>query len=188
MEKRFWYTLMAVAAVLGGLWIFASRVPDSKEETAGRGIEAAPRTGFMAPDFTMTTLDGSTVRLSELRGHPVLINFWASWCGPCRSEMPHIQAAHETHSGDGLIVLGVNQRESPTDVARFVEEFNLTFAIPLDSDGAASGSYQARALPTSFFVDADGIIRGTFTGPMSAGHIQSFLEGIMPESAAESEG
>ncbi len=188
MEKRFWYGLMVVAAVLGGLWIFASRVPDSQQKTAGRDVETAPRTGFLAPDFALTTLDGSTVRLSELRGNPVLINFWASWCGPCRSEMPHVQAAHENHSRHGLIVLGVNQRESPPAVARFVEEFNLTFAIPLDSDGAVSRSYQARALPTSFFVDGDGVIRGTFTGPMSAGHIESLLDGILPEGAAESEG
>jgi peroxiredoxin len=188
MEKRFWYGLIAVAAMLGGVWILASRVPEAQEGILDTSLETAPRKGFLAPDFTLTTLEGDTVRLSDLRGQPVLINFWASWCGPCRSEMPHIQAAHETHSKDGLVVLGVDQMESPPAVARFVNEFNLTFLIPMDSDGKVSRAYQARGLPTSFFVDADGIIRDTFTGPMSAGHIESLLDGILSERASESEG
>ena len=92
----------------------------------------------MAPDFTLATLDGGSIQLSDLRGQPIFINFWASWCGPCRAEMPHIQAAYETYSDDGLIVLGVDQLESPPPVAQFVDEYSLTFPIPLDSDGDVS--------------------------------------------------
>jgi peroxiredoxin len=178
-DKRFWYGLTAVAIVLGGFWILTSRVPQNQDSVVNGGVETAPRKGFLAPDFSLTTLDGSTVRLSDLRGQPVLINFWASWCGPCRAEMPHIQAAFEDHADDGLVVLGVDQLESPPSVAQFVEQFQLTFPIPLDADGEVSAAYQARALPTTFFVDADGIIRDTFTGPMSSGLIQSKLETIL---------
>jgi cytochrome c biogenesis protein CcmG/thiol:disulfide interchange protein DsbE len=178
-DRRFWYGLIAVAVVLGGIWILASRVPESRGSMASEGLETAPRKGFLAPDFSLTALDGSTVRLSGLRGRPVLINFWASWCGPCRAEMPHIQAVFEAHSDEGLVVLGVDQLESPPAVARFVDEFDLTFLIPLDSNGKVSAAYQARGLPTSFFVDADGIIRDTFTGPMSPGFIESKLEEIL---------
>ena len=187
-EKRYWYAIIIIAAALGGVWIVASRVPQNQDDVFDTGLEAVPRKGFSAPDFTLTTLDGATVRLSDLRGKAVLINFWASWCGPCRAEMPHIQAAYEKHTNDGLVVLGVDQAESPATVARFVDEFGLTFPIPLDSDGQVSAAYQARALPTSFFVDAEGVIRDTFTGPMTSGHIESMLEGILPDSTAENGG
>lgn len=184
-DKRFWYGLMAVALVLGGLWIGASRVPQSSAATASAEGQSAPRTGFMAPDFGLTTLEGETVQLSELRGQPVLINFWASWCGPCRVEMPHIQAAFETHRERGLVVLAVNQLEPAPPIANFVDQFGLTFPVPLDSDGQVSRTYQVRGLPTTFFVDAEGVIRDTFTGPMSAGLLESKLNLILP-AATES--
>jgi peroxiredoxin len=183
MDKRYWYGIIALAAVLGTAWIFASRVPDPGATgiTDSDRAETAPRSGFLAPDFELPTLDGGTIQLSELRGKPVLINFWASWCGPCRSEMPHIQAAYENHSQRGLVVLAVDQMESSNSVSRFVKEFGLTFPIPLDRDGTVSAVYQARGLPTSFFVDPDGVIRATFTGPMSSGFIESKLEEIIPQ-------
>jgi peroxiredoxin len=180
-DRRFWYGLITLAALLGSVWILASRVPPPESDAVAEAMAAAPRKGFLAPDFALTTLDGAIVRLSDLRGKPVLINFWASWCGPCRSEMPHIQAAYEAHTGEGLVVLGVDQMESSRAVAQFVEEFDLTFPIPIDTDGAVSAIYQARGLPTSFFVDVDGIIRAMFIGPMSSGFIESTLEEILPQ-------
>lgn len=177
-DKRLWNILMATALMLGGVWILASRVPESKVAGAVEGLVAAPREGFLAPDFNLTALDGTTVRLSDLRGKPVLINFWASWCGPCRVEMPHIQSAFITHADEELVVLAVNQLESPPVVAQYVQEHTLTFPIPLDSDGKVSALYKARALPTTFFVDAEGIIRDMFTGPMSSGLLESKLESL----------
>jgi len=180
MDKRYWHGIIALAAILGSAWIVASRVPGPGDNATSAGPGIAPRKGFLAPDFELATLDGGIVRLSELRGNPVLINFWASWCGPCRTEMPHIQAAYENHARNGLVVLGVDQMESPGSVSRFAEEFGLTFPIPMDSDGEVSAVYQARGLPTSFFVDPDGVIQATFTGPMSSGFIESKLEEIVP--------
>lgn len=180
VDKRYWYGIITLAAILGSVWIFASRVPESGDSTTSDGPETAPRKGFLAPDFELATLNGGTVRLSDLRGKPVLINFWASWCGPCRTEMPHIQTAYENHAQDGLVVLGVDQMESPNSVSRFAEEYGLTFPIPMDSDGEVSAVYRARGLPTSFFVDPGGVIQATFTGPMSSGFIESKLEEIVP--------
>jgi cytochrome c biogenesis protein CcmG/thiol:disulfide interchange protein DsbE len=178
---------MALALLLGGFWILESRLPQSRAALGRSDTVAAPRAGFPAPDFTLGTLDGSTVQLSELRGQPVLINFWASWCGPCRVEMPHLQAAYQAHRDAGLIILGVNQMESPPAISRFVAELGLTFPIPMDAQGRASATYQARALPTSFFVDADGIIRDVFTGPMSSGLLESKLDLILEKPSATGE-
>lgn len=187
-DKRFWYGLITVALVLGGIWILAWRVPDPQSGVSGEGPETAPRKGFLAPDFALKTLDGASVRMSDLRGQSVLINFWASWCGPCRVEMPHIETAYAAHTDDGLIILGINQSESPRPVAQFVDEFGLTFPIPMDTDGKVSAAFQVRALPTSFFIDAQGVIRDTFTGPMSSGLIESKLELILSTRASGGEG
>jgi cytochrome c biogenesis protein CcmG/thiol:disulfide interchange protein DsbE len=187
-DRRFWNGLLVIAFFMGGVWILASRVPDSQTGVIAGGSAVAPQTGFLAPNFTLTTLDGSSVTLNDLQGTPVLINFWASWCGPCRSEMPHIQTVYKAHRDDGLVVLGVNQLESLPTVAAFVQEFDLTFPIPLDQSGEVSAVYRARALPTSFFVDADGVVRDVFTGPMTKGLLESKLEAILNSATSEGGG
>jgi cytochrome c biogenesis protein CcmG, thiol:disulfide interchange protein DsbE len=182
-HKRFWYGLIAAALLLGGSWILATRVnPDSDTDA---GLSVAPRKGFLAPDFTLSLLDGDEIRLSDLRGQPVLINFWASWCRPCRAEMPELQAAASQHADVGLVVLGVNQLEPLSDVSSFVQELALTFPIPLDMEGKVSAAYQVRGLPTSFFVDAEGVIRDAFTGPLSTGLLESKLETILTPTDAD---
>jgi thiol-disulfide isomerase/thioredoxin len=113
---------MALTVLLSIAWILMSRVPGPIDPTAA---PPAPRAGFRAPDFTLTTLDGETVTLSDLRGQPVLINFWATWCPPCRAEMPAIQAAYEQYAAQELVVLGVDMAESPQTVAGFVQESSL---------------------------------------------------------------
>ena len=183
-DERFWYGVMAVAILLGGVWIWVSRVPTSESAAASSESTTAPQKGFLAPDMDLMTLDGDQIRLSDLRGQPVLINFWASWCGPCRAEMPHFQAAYEAHADEGLVVLAVNQMEAPGTAASFAKEFGLTFPVLLDSRGDVSEIYKVRGFPTSFFVDVDGVIRYLFTGPMTGGLIESKLEKILPDKAA----
>jgi thiol-disulfide isomerase/thioredoxin len=125
------------------------------------------------------------VQLSELRGQPVMINLWASWCPPCRAEMPAIEKVYQAYKDRGLVVLAVNTtfQDNEADAAAFVREFGLTFLIPLDRDGSVSKRYQLRGLPSTFFVDRNGIIRSVVIGgPMSEALIQSKVEELLKET------
>jgi cytochrome c biogenesis protein CcmG/thiol:disulfide interchange protein DsbE len=167
-----WFLAMALLFVLGGAWIGVSRVPATVDPTT-----EAPQVGFLAPDFTLTTLAGDAVTLSELRGKPVVLNFWATWCPPCRAELPHFQAAHEAYGGDAVI-LAVDEQESRQQVAAFANQFGLTFPIPLDADGRAGIAYRVRAYPTTFFIDADGVIRRVIRGTTTRAVLDSTLAGM----------
>ena len=138
----------------------------------------------MAPDFTLKTPTGETVTLSQLRGHPVLINFWAAWCGPCKSEMPAIQATYDLHRNAGLVVLGVNQGESKDEVTAFAQANHLTFTMLLDGDGKVGDAYQVKAIPASFFVNSDGTLRETHVGSMESAEIEVIVGAQLALAAA----
>ena len=172
--------LITAVLALGGVWTFLSRVPPSA--TTGGAPPPSPREGFSAPDFTLDLLGGGQQTLSDLRGKAVMVNLWASWCPPCRAEMPAIEKVYQAFQAQGLVVLGVNTtfQDSESDVAAFVEEFGLTFPILLDREGGVSRRYQMRGLPSTFFIDRQGIIRTVVIGgPMSEAVIQSKVEDLL---------
>jgi len=174
-----WFPVMGATLALGLAWIWASAVPATA--TTG-GLIPSPREGFLAPDFTLELLGGGQVTLSELRGKGVVINLWASWCPPCRAEMPAIQRVYEKTRERGLEVLAVNTtfQDSERAAADFIQELGLTFPVPLDRSGTVSRQYQLRALPSTFFVDREGIIRKVIIGgPMSEATIQTAVEDIL---------
>ncbi len=147
----------------------------------GSATEYGPEIGNLAPDFTLTGLDGQEVSLSDFRGRPVLINFWASWCGPCRLEMPFLQAVHEKWAGKGLVVLGVNIQEDRVIVEKFVESTGLTFPILLSPGSRVPLSYNVRGIPATFLIDADGVIRDIKIGAfLGVREIESKLGKIIP--------
>lgn len=145
-------------------------------------VASVIREGSAAPGFTLKTLDGGTVSLSDYLGRPVFINFWASWCGPCRTEMPAIIAAYAAHKDAGLEVLAVNatQLDLLDDVKAFVAEFKMPFAVLLDEDNHVIESYSIPGLPSSVFVDARGIVRGVNVGPMTPDVIEKYLADVLP--------
>jgi len=122
------------------------------------------RIGGRAPDFELNSLDGQTISLSDFRGKPVLLNFWASWCGPCVFEMPFLQEIYDEWSGKGLILLAVNIGESSSKVKEFLQKHNLSLPVLLDTKKVAAQKYNIAAIPTTFFIDKDGIIREIFLG------------------------
>jgi peroxiredoxin len=137
-----------------------------------------PRVGAMAPDFQLSTFDNRIVRLSDLRGHPVLINFWATWCGPCRIEMPAIQSRFAESAPD-LKVLAVNLEETPAQIETFARELSLEFDLLVDPEGAVNGKeYYVRAYPSSFFIDRSGVIQVIHLGLMTESQLDDYLERI----------
>jgi peroxiredoxin len=141
-------------------------------------LETAPQAGALAPDFALQTIDGRQVRLSDFRGRPVLINFWATWCGPCRLEMPGIQAKFEEHAPE-LVVLAVDFDEPANAVRSFSDELGLTFDVLLDPGGEVNSQvYRVRGYPSSFFVDEDGVIRVVQIGLMTEGQLEDYLNEV----------
>ena len=152
--------------------------------TSESNVQTAVREGNTAPDFSLETLDGKKVRLADLRGKPVLINFWATWCPPCRNEMPEIQAAYEKYTDKGLVVLAVDftVQDKLTDVKSYIQELKLTFPILLDDTGDVSaGLYGMIGLPTSFFIDPDGTLRRIQIGAIPPEKLDEFLAEILPK-------
>jgi cytochrome c biogenesis protein CcmG/thiol:disulfide interchange protein DsbE len=178
-RKITWLGLMAILLALGVAWIAASRVP-VEEALARSDRPPAPGAGFAAPDFSLETRDGETMALADLRGQAVLLNFWATWCPPCRAEMPAIQRVYDKYRDQGFTVLAVDVGEGNAQVAAFVDERDLTFPILMDGDGAVSLRYQVRAMPSTFFIDQDGLIREvTLGGPMSEAFIESQVRELL---------
>jgi thiol-disulfide isomerase/thioredoxin len=172
---------MAVLLVAGAAWTWATRAP----EAAGGRIPS-PREGFPAPDFALETPGGEPVRLADLRGRVVVVNLWASWCAPCRAEMPALEALYAANRERGLVVVGLNSTYQDDEAAalRFAADLGLTFPIVLDRDGAVSGRYRLRALPSTFFVDRAGVIRSVVIGgPMSPAVLESQVEALLREGA-----
>ncbi len=173
--------LMAAVFVLGSAWIFATR---PVEGAVTGGAIPSPREGFAAPDVDLELLDGARVRLSDLRGQVVVLNVWASWCPPCRAEMPALQALHEQRAGQGVVVLGLDStvQDSEQAARNFAVEYGLTFPIALDRDGEATRLYKVRALPSTFFVDRQGIIRRVVVGgPLNPSVLETTVLDLLGE-------
>jgi peroxiredoxin len=139
-------------------------------------LEIDPSPGSLAPDFTLTTINGDSVSLNQYRGKTVLVNFWATWCGPCRIEMPAIQSRFEQFRDEGLVVLAVDFDESQEVVAAFRDEFDLTFELLLDPGAEVQRLYRNRSYPTSFFIDPQGVIQVQHIGVMTEGQLDNYLE------------
>lgn len=139
------------------------------------------KVGEAAPDFSLQDLNGETVTLSQFRGRPVLINFWATWCVPCRTEMPEIEAAYQAYREQGFAVLAVDVQEPPEDVRAFVEEFRLSFVPLVDTTGAVFDLYKVLALPTSYWIDRQGRVSAVHLGPMTGEQIRTYVEGLLAE-------
>lgn len=137
--------------------------------------------GNLAPDFQLDSLDGQTVSLSDLRDKPVLINFWTTWCSPCRMEMPYLQQVYEEWSGKELVLLAINIGESSSQIGEFMRSQGLSLPVLLDIEGDIAQRYNIQYIPSTFFIDKNGIIQAVKVGQFSSvAEIESHLSKIMP--------
>lgn len=177
--QNYWTYISSVILIAAAGWLWISRTDPSSSPL---NRLPAPQEGFPAPGFTLHTLDGREISLSDFEGSPVLINIWASWCGPCRAEMPDIQDVYNDYRDEGFVVLAINatNQDNINDVKEFVNDHGLTFPILLDKSGQVSNTYNLRSLPTSFFINEDGVIHKIIIGgPMRAPTIEKNLKQMM---------
>jgi peroxiredoxin len=139
-----------------------------------------PEVGDPAPDFELLGVNGETVRLSDYLGRPVILNFWATWCAPCRLEMPELQRAQAEFGDDGPVVLTINQEESAEQVTEFFDEVGLTLPALLDSEAEVGAAYGAFFLPTTVIIGPDGAVAAIHRGIISREELDAYLGQIAP--------
>jgi thiol-disulfide isomerase/thioredoxin len=148
------------------------------ETKSNQGIApAVPELNQKAPDFSLISLQGDKVKLTELRGKAVVLNFWATWCGPCRMEMPLLQAYADEYQAD-LVILPINNDETPATIQKFVDELGLRLDMVLDPGAKVTQAYRVRGFPTTIFIDKDGIIRFQHIGVLNEDLLLGYLQGI----------
>lgn len=179
-DARRWWIFSAIVLTFSIAWISTARVP----EAAGADRLPSPREGFPAPEVALPTLEGEQVSLSSYKGNVVILNLWASWCAPCRAEMPVLQKLYEANRERGLVVLAVNStvQDSALEAQNFVNEMGLTLTVLLDMDGSVSRRYLLQALPSTFIIDRGGIIHSVIIGgPASEAALQSKIDALLEQ-------
>ncbi len=183
-KNRFqWTIILVIFALLGSVWIILSQEPATAEQ-GPITLTEAPIVGHLAPGFTAQTALGQTINLHELQteggtaGQPIVLNFWASWCAPCRVEMPHFQSASRNYNGR-VTILGINQGESAKVVNDFGNEFNITYPLLVDDENEVNHLYNVNSLPTTIFVDADGVVQEVLVGTISQAVLENRIESLL---------
>jgi peroxiredoxin len=175
------FALLLACAVALGSWTIAAA---QNKPADTRSLE-----GKAAPEFSLQTLDGKTARLSEQKGSVVLLDFWATWCGPCVAALPHVQkiSQDESLASKGLKVWAVNAKEKKEKVEPFIRQNSYTFAVPMDADGKVMKDYLVRGIPTQVIVGRDGTIKNVFVGfggEESAKKLHDALEAALKEGGS----
>lgn len=183
LKSRFeWSIIIIIVFLLGTAWIYDSR--ESGVEPQNFLLTEAPIVGHLAPDFTAVTPEGVAYSLTDFvnregeGGQPVVLNFWASWCGPCRIEAPHFEKVNLKYK-DRAAILGINQAESPETITEFAQSTHLSYPLLYDENMDINRIYNVANLPTTIFVDGKGIVREVFVGTMNQAVLEDKLNGLL---------
>ena len=185
--RNIFATLAVGALIIGLVWFFdrPGAIGSSQAITLTASASGPPpRVGKAAPDFQVQTLDGSSVKLSDYRGRPVWVSFWATWCPPCRAENPDIQEVYEKYQAEGLVILALSIGEDTGTVQGYVQRTGLTYTIGLDQTTEIAARYRIVGIPTHFFVDRDGVLREWRIGSMSKKTMEKNVAKILASSTA----
>lgn len=178
--KNIFITFLAAGLFFIGAAVVILFLPKAQEQVLANDYSVVPvRVNYAAPELRLTDLDGNPVSLSDTRGKVVLINNWATWCPPCKAEMPTLEKYYEEHREDNFVIIAIESGEPASEVADFVAEFGLTFPVWLDARGFALDAFQNWDLPSSYVVDQDGTIRLTWTGGISRAMLDKYVTPLL---------
>lgn len=178
------YLLGAVLLiVIGGVYYYlGQKDQDSPNSMKSSGqIAQGVQIGNAAPVFTLKTLDGRSIKLSDFRGQKVLLNFWATWCPPCKAEVPEFERFYQEHHKENIEILAVDifaQEKGKEVVENFIKDYSMTYPVVLDESGSVANTYRVSAIPTTYVIDTKGIITHKVTGAMSYQALQDALAKI----------
>lgn len=182
-----WLVLvLALVLVLGGAYFLYGRLSAQVEAEDLAPVESQPgdETAVAAPDFTVVDTEGAEVQLSDFIGAPIVLNFWASWCGPCQSEMPDFDAAWQELEGEVhflMVNMTDGSRETVDTAQSYVEDAGFTFPVYFDTQSQAAIAYGAYSLPTTYFIDIDGNLAARAIGAIDRDTLQRGLDLILPQ-------
>jgi thiol-disulfide isomerase/thioredoxin len=159
--------------------VWGVNLPGAHPSNSQTAIPDKVAVGQAAPDFTAQTPESKSIKLSDYRGSPVALNFWATWCGPCQVEMPELENASKKYAGNHFVVLGVDAGESADRVKSYVADLGISFTTVLDSDGSIVDLFEIRAFPTTIWIDAKGIVRAKHLGPLTADYIDRYVADLL---------
>ncbi|MGO0060953.1 thiol-disulfide oxidoreductase ResA [Brevibacillus fluminis] len=173
-RKRLWMRVAILGVLLGALVfaVYSSFAKDNKEI----------KIGMQAPNFSLEQLNanGKELKLSDLKGKGVVLNFWGSWCEPCKAEFPELEKQYQRYKADGIVIVGVNISETPLAIQQFVDQYRVSFPILMDRQSEITRIYQIGPIPTTFFINKDGIVQDQFIGQMSESTIIQKINKIKP--------
>jgi peroxiredoxin len=175
------YLNVAVAfmLILAGVVFLFWMGQQSRQQQGSIAQAPLPQQGQRAPDFSLFSLSGEPVKLSDYSGQVVLINMWATWCPPCKAEMPTIDQYYQAHMDDGFVVLAVNSQEKADSVNSFIQNAGFTFPVLLDEQATVMDQYNVLGLPTSFIIGRDGTIQHTHTGQITKDQLKQYIDPLL---------
>lgn len=177
--------LLLLGLVTGFLFFNPSESSGSSEKIDGRSrnqnSSVPAEVNFQPPNLELSDLQGNEVSLEDFKGKVILINNWATWCPPCKAEMPALEAFHRTHKDNGFVLIAIDAGDPPAEVAEFIEDYQLTFHVWLDPQNLALQAFKNNGLPNSYVIDKDFIVRLAWTGAISETALEEFVTPIIQE-------
>lgn len=181
-KKTFPIVPVAIGLFLIGFAVLALAIPGAEGNAASQNSVVPMEVNYAAPELSLQNIEGETESLAEYLGSVVLVNNWATWCPPCKAEMPTLVAYHNEHKADGFSIIAVEAGEPADLVVQFARDFGMTFPVWLDPDSAALRAFGNGSLPNSYVIDRSGAVRLAWTGEISRAMLEKYVTPLIAES------